>query len=85
MKVNLRKSTKTMLKIAGLMIVLITTIVAICIRQATTFTSSLTEEQLFENRVAKNYNELTHADKETNVANVRFGYYILRERSSYES
>lgn len=79
MKVNLRKSTKTMLKIAGLMIVLITTIVAICIRQATTFTSSLTEEQLFENRVAKNYNELTNADKETNVANVRFGSYFLRD------
>ncbi len=78
MKVNLRKSTKTILKIAGLMIVLLTTIVAICMRQANN-KISLTEEQLFENRVAKSYNELTNADKETNVANVKFGAYFLRD------
>lgn len=78
MKVNLRKSTKTILKIAGLMIVLLTTIVAICIRQANT-KISLTEEQIFENRVAKNYNELTIADKDTNVENVKFGAYFLRD------
>ena len=78
MIVNPRKSTKTMLKIAGLMIVLITTIVAICLNN-TTFKSSLTEEQLFENRVAKNYNELTNEDKETNVPNVKFGAYFLRD------
>jgi hypothetical protein len=78
MKVNLRKSTKTILKVASLMIVLITTIVAICLNNAT-FKSSLTEEQLFENRVAKNYNELTNDDKETNVPNVKFGAYFLRD------
>ena len=77
MKVNLRKSTKTILKVASLMIALIT-IVAICLSQ-TAFKTSLTEDQLFENRVAKNYNELTNADKETNVANVRFGSYFLRD------
>ena len=78
MKVNLGKTTKTVLKIASLMIVLITTIVAICMSQAS-FKSALTEEQLFENRVAKNYNELTNDDKETNVTNVKFGAYFLRD------
>ena len=79
MKVNLKKSTKTVLTIASLMIVLITTIIAVCTRQATTFKSSLTEEQIFENRVARNYNEFTPEDKDTNVANVKFASYFLRD------
>ena len=79
MKVNLKKSTKTVLTIASLMIVLITTIIAVCMRQATIFKSSLTEEQIFENRVARNYNEFTPEDKDTNVANVKFASYFLRD------
>jgi hypothetical protein len=78
MKLNLRESKKTILKITSLITILITTIAVIFIRQGN-LKSVLTEAQIFENKVAKNYNELTVEDKATNVDNVKFGAYFLRD------
>ena len=77
MKVNLKK--KTILKIAALITVLVTTIAVIFASQSSFKTSSLTEEQLFENKIAKSYTEFTNEDKNTNVDNVKFGSYFLRD------